>query len=83
MPTTAYTADELRNCLVLAFQPSITSRPGLLNNVIIDMAEQFTEAGVTERRIRNAADAVHLDGEYLDRILVTMNVIAAMDARQP
>jgi hypothetical protein len=77
MSATTISASDLRTSLCIGFQPSITSRPELLAEVIENLGRQFAEAGVTFRRLRNAAGATNLETEYFLKLLRVMDRVAA------
>jgi hypothetical protein len=72
MSTRTISASDLRQSLLIGFQPAITSRPDLLAEVTENLARQFNEAGVSGLRIVNAAKATNLEAEHLNALLRAM-----------
>lgn len=65
-------AEDIRHSLRICFQPAITSDAELLGKVIDNLATDFVEGGVTQRRLVNACQVVAIDADHLDRLIVAM-----------
>lgn len=62
-------ADDLRHGLAIAFQPAVLHDEDMLTRVIAEVARNFVDDGVTDRRITNALAAVSIPGPVVVRLL--------------
>jgi hypothetical protein len=68
-------AADLRHTLRILFQPTIAENPEMWRRVSVTTAANLAADGITERRLRNAAEQVSVPSDLFEDLVRMVNLL--------